>query len=441
METIADFDFLALHFDEHGKPPDDEETEEFLAAAKNASDVLLIAHGFRNSEADAKSLYFDFLTNFRDHVDAGPLSTRRWLTGGVFWPSKSFRESSDLNGSNTESLDDGDAPSAAERAQAEEKLRDLRDTLATEAQKPNLDAAIRMLDQLPNDRRAQDDFVDLVRSLLNDVSLDSTEGIDEFRAREGSRLLDVLQAPVLLPGSMSDRDSGSVQTVNDGAGSVQALGNVVNSVFGAVGRFLNMTTWYVMKERAGTVGANGVADLVRAIRDLGDAPKVHLVGHSLGGRLMASCAKSLGKPAALDSLSLLEAAFSHYGFSETLDGKPGFFRDVFSTGVVKGPAIETYSMQDEVVGHVYALASRLAHDNTEALGDENDEFGGIGRNGSQNFPAARRIDLSVASAAYVPSFPAGVLTNLNGSGGLIQDHGDVTNPAVTWAVACAIECT
>jgi hypothetical protein len=31
-----------------------------------------------------------------------------------------------------------------------------------------------------------------------------------------------------------------------------------------------------------------------------------------------------------------------------------------------------------------------------------------------------------------------VLTNLDGSGGLIKDHGDVTNEAVTYAFASAV---
>ena len=34
-----------------------------------------------------------------------------------------------------------------------------------------------------------------------------------------------------------------------------------------------------------------------------------------------------------------------------------------------------------------------------------------------------------------------IVTNLNGSGGLITSHGDVTNAAVTYAVASAIAST
>ena len=38
------------------------------------------------------------------------------------------------------------------------------------------------------------------------------------------------------------------------------------SIFGRIGQFLNLTTWYVMKNRAGVVGAAGVAQAVRDLK-------------------------------------------------------------------------------------------------------------------------------------------------------------------------------
>jgi hypothetical protein len=46
-------------------------------------------------------------------------------------------------------------------------------------------------------------------------------------------------------------------------------------------------------------------------------------------------------------------------------------------------------MQDTVVGYAYAIASRVAGDNAKAIG-ANDEFGGLGRNGTQNTSEACR---------------------------------------------------
>jgi pimeloyl-ACP methyl ester carboxylesterase len=198
-----------------------------------------------------------------------------------------------------------------------------------------------------------------------------------------------------------------------------------------------------MKNRSGIVGAAGVAAAVRELKSSLPSIRVHLVGHSLGGRLMASCAKALAVPpmARPDSLTLLEAAFSHFGFSpDNGRGQAGFFRSVVDSGVVKGPFIATFSMQDTVVGKVYAIASRLAGDNVQEVGDVNDPFGGIGRNGAQRTAEAVVEPLRTAGSR-VYEFPAGKILNLDGSGGLIKDHGDVTNTDVTFAFACAVAAT
>jgi hypothetical protein len=103
---------------------------------------------------------------------------------------------------------------------------------------------------------------------------------------------------------------------------------------------------------------------------------------------------------------------------------------------VNGPFLSTFSHQDTVVGRVYAIASRLARDHSRALGDAEDPFGGIGRNGSQKTAEAAGTKLLAPGGAY--EFTPGLLTNLDGSGGLIKDHSDVTNPAVTYAFASAL---
>jgi hypothetical protein len=183
----------------------------------------------------------------------------------------------------------------------------------------------------------------------------------------------------------------------------------------------------------------GVAEAARKLKTAHPDVKLHLVGHSLGGRLMAAAAKALTMPAAVqpDSLMLLEAAFSHYGFSaDNGSGAPGFFRDVIARSIVRGPLVSTFSLQDTVVGKAYAIASRLAGDNVSAIGDANDPFGGIGRNGAQ------KTQESVSRALHPPGLPYDfaprVVNNLDGSGGVIKDHGDVTNPTVTYAFASAV---
>jgi hypothetical protein len=166
------------------------------------------------------------------------------------------------------------------------------------------------------------------------------------------------------------------------------------------------------------------------------------MGHSLGGRLMAACARGLSQDPIVhsDSMTLLEAAFSHYGFCPNNGlGQSGFFRDALGKRVVSGPLLETFSAQDTVVEYAYAIASRLAADNTKAIGDASDPFGGIGRNGAQKTPESLVERLHKVGAPY--SFKTGVVTNLDGSGDLITSHGDVTNDRVNYAVPSAVATT
>jgi hypothetical protein len=109
---------------------------------------------------------------------------------------------------------------------------------------------------------------------------------------------------------------------------------------------------------------------------------------------------------------------------------------VIVRNVVKGPFLSTFSREDTVVGRVYAIASRLAQDRTRDLGDATDPFGGIGHNGTQRTEEAVSGRLQAPGGTY--AFTPGVLANLDGSGGLIKDHGDVTNEAVTYAFASAL---
>lgn len=445
MEQIHGFDFVRLQFDENGKLLNAPQFEELKQKAAQATDAIFIAHGFRNDENDATGLYTRFLETFRQHVD-GPfhasIGSRKFVVAGVYWPSKKFPEDVKFDGSTASIGDD-----LVEKEAVRQKLVDMRDTMAKAEQKPKIDQAIQMLDQLEDNPEKQNEFVNLVLSLLDGTELDPTEGVDKVRAKEGSELLDSLAIPIRNP-VVEDNDEGGAASVGDifvpgdEGGSVQGIGSFFGSVFGRVGQFLNLTTWYLMKNRSGVVGATGVAKAVRDLKQSKQAIRIHLVGHSLGGRLMAGCAKSLAQAPMLrpDSLTLLEAAFSHYGFSSNNGkGQAGFFRSVVDQKVVIGPFIATFSAQDDVVGKVYAIASRLAGDNTEAIGDKDDPFGGIGRNGAQKCEVAISDILHKVGTPY--TFTADKILGLDGSGGLIQNHGDVTNSTVTYAFASAVAAT
>jgi hypothetical protein len=417
MQTIEGFDFFPLRFDDDGKLESRQECDAFVTHAREASatDVIFIAHGFRNDESDATGLYRNFLRTFRANLarpELQAVAARRFVVAGVYWPSKPFRETYDDSGTR------GLQNPAEAKAGIEVALADLMDG-ASPAQRSKLKKAAALLPAMEKNLKKQDEFVALVLSMLDGSPVDPTEGLPEIRKKKGSELL----------ARLSDAPSEDTR----------GIGGFLGGIAGGVGKFLNLTKWYVMKDRSGTVGARGVATAVRELRKKYPAARIHLVGHSLGGRLMASCAKALGEAPTLqpDSVLLLEAAFSHYGFSaDNGRGKAGFFREVIDRRVVKGPLVSTFSAQDTTVGKAYSIMSRLAGDNTREIGDASDEFGGIGRNGALRTAEVANDRLHAVGIAY--DYSADVIHNLDGSGGLIKDHGDVTNAVVTYAFASAV---
>jgi predicted alpha/beta hydrolase family esterase len=74
--------------------------------------------------------------------------------------------------------------------------------------------------------------------------------------------------------------------------------------------------------------------------------RIHLVGHSFGCRVVTAAAAT-STTDKLQSMSLLQAAFSHNGFSKSMNG---FFRSVVDNHRIKGPIVVTYTPNDRAVG-------------------------------------------------------------------------------------------
>ena len=60
----------------------------------------------------------------------------------------------------------------------------------------------------------------------------------------------------------------------------------------------------------------------------------------------------------------------------------------------------------------------------------------LGRNGPLRTTEVASTRLNTAGTPY--DFKSQVINNLDGSGGLIKDHSDVTNEAITYAFATAV---
>jgi hypothetical protein len=115
----------------------------------------------------------------------------------------------------------------------------------------------------------------------------------------------------------------------------------------------------------------------------------------------------------------------------------GFFRSVVDQKRVKGPILVTHTKNDKAVGVAYPLASKIVGDATAAFGDENDKFGGLGRNGAQQMEIDEVVKGNLLDAGGDYQFQVGKFFNLEGSP-FIKGHGDVTGKEITHAVRNAI---
>ena len=128
MAKVEGFDFFPLHFDGDGALEAHAELDALTGhiAAAGSTDLITIAHGFRNSESEATGLYTEFLKNFRAHVtrpELASLASRMFVVAAVFWPSKAFAEGPQDKEGGTASL----ADAASERQGVEDQLRHLLD--------------------------------------------------------------------------------------------------------------------------------------------------------------------------------------------------------------------------------------------------------------------------------------------------------------------------
>ncbi len=112
-------------------------------------------------------------------------------------------------------------------------------------------------------------------------------------------------------------------------------------------------SFWVMKRRAGEVGERfGRERLAPLWRSLKHAPRLHLVGHSFGAKLVTSMVLGGARP---DSVTLLLAAFSAFAFAPQIPRyrRPGFYHRVLAEQMVNGPIVVLRSDHDRALGTLY----------------------------------------------------------------------------------------
>jgi len=458
MADLAGFPYYPVEFDKAARPVDPAQTQAVLDAADPAAgltDLFVVSHGWNNDMNDARALYAALFKQFRDGIDGGwvtGLAGRQFAVLGVFWPSKKFADEDVIPGgaASLGSAAGTTPPATSALAQQLDRLRGVFDHPEAEHL---IDQAKTLLPSLEGSRAAQTQFADLIRRLPNRVDGTKEDASDEFFSSQGDDLLKRLAAPSTpalpggfgLPAGSGGGAAGGLGQMRPPAGGLPAagqgqaagFGDLLSGIAGGALNLLNYTTYYQMKERAGTIGVGPVNDLLGRIRAKNPALRIHLIGHSFGGRLVTAALAGPQKFAP-STVTLLQAAFSHNGFSSNYDdkGSAGFFRTVVDEGRVNGPILVSHSDKDVAVGRAYPLASRINGEQASALGDANDRYGGIGRNGAvKTQEAVKGKLLSVREAGY--AFTRGKIFNLNADA-RIGGHSDICKPEVAYAVLTAV---
>lgn len=443
MKVIGGIPVFEIEFDKKGKLFDGAQLNALTShlAAKRVTDLILFAHGWNNDLADARKLYTKFFTEFGAFVPSTHNgSARVFAAGAILWPSKKFTDKDLIPGGGAAAL------SSQEKAAIRARLKDLakepvrlgKSAPVSAAKQKKLAKAEALLKTIETDPKAQDEFVRIVRSLLSESAAHKDDGTQDLFQVKERKLLEHLSKPVEASAAIG-RGGAAAGFSTLSAAANGGAADLGDSILSGIRRFLNMTTYYQMKERAGIVGAKGVAGVIEKARAKLPQVRLHLVGHSFGGRVVTAATDAVGGSQKIDSLTLLQAAFSHNGLASKFDGKSdGFFRKVVTGKKVRGPILVTCTKNDKAVGIAYPLASRLGGQNAAALGDENDVYGGIGRNGAVKTPESVKGTLLAPNGAY--NFASGGIYNLNADG-FIGDHSDICRPQVAWALACGIAIT
>jgi Serine hydrolase len=440
MNDIAGISYTAARFDKDGAALNKQE----ITLPKDTTDVIVASHGWNNTEEQAEQqLYIPLFTNFAA-VASNQLQNKKIAIVGVIWPSKRFTDVVDA--AVAEQGPGGGAGFGMSSTAADETIRAKLDVIATMFDKKaakKITAAKNQIGKLESDLDARRKFVDELRSLLDESAAHEEDNSALFFKLDGSVMLEKLKMPTPLVSSGGGGGGGAASLgahpKTTPAGGAAGLGDIFSGIKSGAIRFLNYLAYYEMKKRAGTVGQNGVGPLLDRLAE--NAQRIYLVGHSFGCRVVTA-ATATSTTDKLQSMLLLQAAFSHNGFSKSMNG---FFRSVVDNQRIKGPIVVTYTPNDRAVGIAYPVASRLSGTVASAFGDANDKFGGLGRNGAQKMEPSEVVQgvdrLLAVGGSY--SWQSGRFHNLEGSKYIIDPsggdaHGFVTGKEVAWAISRAM---
>ena len=393
----------------------------------------------------ARERYQDFFGAMSDvvgQIDNGDFPGRRSAkigTVGIYWPSMRWID---------ESLPaaDGGGPAAVAAAtppasspSASDQVLALKAVYSTAQQRAAINSLAGLLRSRPRDPLALQQFQNLMQLLTSTVE------------------------PAVRPEDNGERNllSGVPQEVfqrfavvrprSPDEGGVAGMGDYFQRLWDGAKEALRQATYWEMKKRAGVVGQQGLGPLIGRIHQVQPSLRIHLLGHSFGARLVSFALTGLpdaltGSTSPVKSLLLLQGAFSHFSFADSLPFDPGHGGGLAGAEVrVDGPIGVTHTLLDTALGTYYPLASMASNDATSAFpGDVLFRWNAMGHDGVQAV-TANTVTLGAVGTQYALSTSGSQFTNFD-SNAVIRSggppagaHSDIVHPEIAWAVlsACA----
>jgi len=390
--------YWELTFDADGDV-DGGERDRLLAevARRGVRDLIVFAHGWNNDRSGATRLYSHF---FAPVPALAPKARLGYV--GVVWPSMRFSD---------EPIPDFDPKAVtAASAASERPVLDKRTRHALLEVFPGratvVEQIARLLDQQPDEGASLEEYGRLVRLLVEvrpqgPQTAFTADTLSEGVPEGDPRMLFEDTAEVCGEFAQALARAASP----DGAEESFALPRLWDGAH----ELLRQATYFAMKRRAGTIGERGLGRVVGQLAGAAPEVRVHLVGHSFGGRLVSFALRGLPEGVrTVKSVTLLQGAFSHYAFAARLP------HDARASGVlhgqqnrIDGPLVCCYSHFDAALGTIYPLASRMSGDSA-SLADFDlgrvlgAKWGAMGHDGAQAVDDTHSLTLADALNAHLP---------------------------------------
>jgi hypothetical protein len=418
-----------VRFDKNGVCSSPDTRAALLAALAASLDapILFFSHGWNNDFSDAVSLYQRFLTRFQEVLQSHPLPGPDPIFVGITWPSIWLPSESgpQLAGAGTAGVNP--------RSETDAVTKELVDILPEDTDWE------RFYQLIHASRLSQSETRELA-GLLKPALQPDDAGAPEAAVSE-DKVVDTLNTLQASQGGAPAR--GNL----DNIGTLKGTGGAAGPGAAGLLSFLDprwavrLASLYIMKDRAGRVGANGVATLLRDIQQRTRAP-LHIIGHSFGAKVMLSAiaAQAAGGPRAR-SLLLLQPAVSHLSFAQTVPGRPGpgGYRNVLDR--VVNPIVATYSANDLPLHTIYHLALlrrgdlgdlEIAAAETMA-GNPPNAYAALGGYGPRG--AGERLLDTIPGPGEAIDLAGRRIIGLDGSrANRIDSHGGVATPFTAWTL-------